>query len=89
MVRTTLTLEDDIARRLTNVAHESQRSLKAVVNEALRRGLDDLARSFEPEFRLQPHAGRLLSGIDDRRLNELAWELDVEPISVLASDRHS
>ena len=73
MVRTTLTLDDETAERLTELARERRSSFKAVVNETLRRGLGDLAAS-EPPFELRPHAGNLRPGIDERRLNELAWE---------------
>jgi hypothetical protein len=46
---------------------------KAVLNDALRLGLEEIAPG-EPEFNLVPHAGHLRTGIDDRRFNELAWE---------------
>jgi hypothetical protein len=85
-MRTTLTLEDDLAQRLSDVARESHMPFKAVVNEALRRGLGETAPQ-EPPFRLQPHAGRLQPGIDDRRFNELAWELDQMPDRSTPSDR--
>jgi hypothetical protein len=39
MVRTTLTLEKDVAARLDQVARRRRLSMKAVVNEALRVGL--------------------------------------------------
>jgi hypothetical protein len=76
-VRTTLTLEDDLAQRIADVARETRRPFKAVLNEALRRGLGEFFPP-EPEFRIHPHAGRLQPGIDDRRFNELAWELEQE-----------
>jgi hypothetical protein len=76
-MRTTLTLEDDLADRLAQIARETQQPFKAVVNETLRRGLAERAPSV-PAFDYQPHAGNLLAGIDERRLNELAWQLDEE-----------
>jgi hypothetical protein len=76
-MRTTLTLEDDLADRLVQIARETQQPFKAVVNEALRRGLAESAPSAPP-FDYKPHAGKLLPGIDDRRLNELAWQVDEE-----------
>jgi hypothetical protein len=51
-----------------------------VLNEALRRGLAERAPSVPP-FDYEPHPGNLLPGIDDRRLNELAWQLDDERFS--------
>lgn len=74
-MRTTLSLDEDLAERLADLARESKMPFKVVVNDILRRGMS-ASGSQEAEFRLQPHAGHLQPGIDDRRLNELAWELD-------------
>ncbi|MBV8841267.1 MAG: hypothetical protein JO307_00525 [Bryobacterales bacterium] len=79
-MRTTLTLEDDIAEQLTDLARESRKGFKAVVNETLRRGLGGAVRR-EPKFILKPHAGNLRPGIDDRRLNDLIWEMDEERLT--------
>ena len=76
-MRTTLTLEDDLADRLAQIARETQQPFKAVVNETLRRGLAEHAPSV-PAFDYQAHSGNLLPGIDERRLNELAWQLNEE-----------
>jgi len=43
-MRTTLTLDDDVAVRLERLRRKG-RTLKEVVNEALRAGLDELERS--------------------------------------------
>ncbi len=40
-MRTTLTIEDNTAARLKDLAHESGKSFKQVVNETLRRGLEN------------------------------------------------
>jgi hypothetical protein len=74
-MRTTLTLEDDLAERIADLARETRRSFKAVINDTLRRGLGESTPS-EPKFRVKPHPGNLRPGIDDRRFNELAWELE-------------
>ena len=76
-MRTTLTVDDDLADRLAQVARDSGQSFKAIVNDALRRGLGELAPSCPP-FDYTPHAGSLRAGIDPRSLNELAWQLDEE-----------
>jgi hypothetical protein len=39
MMRTTMTLDDDVAEALRNLAHERHQPFKQVVNETLRRGL--------------------------------------------------
>jgi hypothetical protein len=80
LVRTTLTLDDDVAERLAQLANETRQPFKVVVNETLRRGLAEQAPSAPP-FDYQPHAGHLRAGIDARRLNELAWELDEERLA--------
>jgi hypothetical protein len=50
-MRTTLTLEDDVAAALKRVMRRKGRNLKETVNEALRRGLEELERPGEA---LQP-----------------------------------
>ena len=72
-MRTTLTLDDDLAERLADLARESRKPFKAVVNETLRRGLGESEPKLPP-FVIKGHPGGLLPGIDERRLNELAWE---------------
>lgn len=55
-MRTTLTIDDDVAIRLERVRDERGDSLKAVVNEALRRGLDAMDRpeTDRPPYRIRP-----------------------------------
>ena len=76
-MRTTLTLEDDVAEQLAQLAKKTDQPFKVVVNEILRRSLAELVPALTP-FQYLPHAGNLLPGIDDRRLNELAGRLDEE-----------
>ena len=62
--RTTLTLEDDVVARIRDAARRSGRPLKAVVNDAIRAGLDAApARSRKP-FRVEARAMGLRPGID-------------------------
>ena len=55
-MRTTLTIEDDVAVRLERLRSERGDSLKRVVNEVMRRGLDALDRPAEehPRYRIEP-----------------------------------
>lgn len=39
-----------------------------------------------PRFDYQPHQGGLRSGIDDRRLNELIWNIEEDVISPGSAD---
>lgn len=43
-MRTTLTLDDDVAARIERLRRQRDASLRDIVNDALRRGLDDLSR---------------------------------------------
>lgn len=43
-MRTTLTLDADVAARLEQLVRKRRKPLKAIVNEALRAGLDAIAR---------------------------------------------
>ncbi len=82
-MRTTLTLDDDLARKLKQRALDSGRSFKEVVNEALRSGLEqstgDPARRA---YRLKPASmGKASPGFDlDRALN-LAARLEDEELA--------
>lgn len=57
-MRTTLTIEDDVAVRLERLKHERGESFKAVVNDTLRRGLNAIDHPAEkrPLYRIQPVA---------------------------------
>ena len=54
-MRTTLTLEPDVANLLHEAMEREQGSLKEVVNEALRRGLR--AGVPRPSLKIEPHLG--------------------------------
>ncbi len=69
-MRTTLTLDDDVAATLNRVRKARKMGLKEAVNEAMRRGLAQMARAGEeprPPYRTPSVSlGRcLVSGIDD------------------------
>lgn len=78
-MRTTLTLERDVADRLKQEIRQSGKTLKAVVNEALRVGLGLTGkRSRPPRFTVRPHAFGFKPGVDLDRLNQLSDELEAE-----------
>jgi hypothetical protein len=77
-MRTTLTLEPDVAKLLEQEAARTRKPFKHVVNEALRRGLTRGQRRTS-KVEIIPHRARLLPGFDAGSLNALADELeDVE-----------
>jgi hypothetical protein len=77
-MRTTLTLEDDLARRLQELAHQQRKPFKEVVNETIRAGLEPHGRASAGRFEVRPHDCGLLPGVDPRRLNELSDRLEGE-----------
>ena len=68
-MRTTLTLDDDVAVVLERLRRSRQASLKDLVNEALRRGLKDMGGRPKPHEPVRTRAvalGRLrIVGIDN------------------------
>jgi hypothetical protein len=78
-VRTTLTLDPDVGRLLADAAHRERRSFKAVVNDAIRRGLSGGSGPKRVRPKLPPpHATTLMPGTEISRLNALADELDTD-----------
>jgi len=59
IMRTTLTLDDDVAAALERVRRGRDISLKDLVNEALRRGLSDMARRAKPRERVSTRVAAL------------------------------
>ena len=79
-MRTTLTLDPDVAQLIEEEAHRQRKPIKHVVNEALRRGLAPTAKRVRKQFRVQPHRTRLCPGIDGASFNQLADELEDEAV---------
>jgi hypothetical protein len=78
-VRTTLTLDRDVAEALKKEIRRSGRGLKATVNEALRRGLRLAGRpSRPPRFTVEPQSLGIRPGVDLDRINQLVDELEAE-----------
>lgn len=76
-MRTTLTLDPDVARMIEQEVHRVRKPLKQVVNEALRRGLTSTGggQSARP-YRVRAHRTTLRPGLDRGRLNALADEME-------------
>lgn len=78
-MRTTLTLDADVAARVRAEMRRSGRGLKAVVNEALRNGLGIGRGKGRPRaFEVRDFDLHLRPGIDPDRINQLLDELEVE-----------
>ena len=78
-MRTTLTIEPDVAQLLRREIRRSDRSMKAVVNEALRIGLEMRGKTPQTSrYEVKPHAFGFKPDIDINRLNLLVDELEAE-----------
>lgn len=79
-MRTTLTIDDDIAASLKTLARGTGRSFKAVVNDVLRHGLltGEKPISEREPFRVESAARGFLPGIDPLELNRLLDETEVD-----------
>lgn len=79
-MRTTLTIDDDVAMALKALARNSGMTFKAVVNDVMRRGLmtgEKPAPAREP-FRVASVRRGFLPGIDPLKLNQLVDELEAD-----------
>jgi hypothetical protein len=78
-MRTTLTLDDDLAKKLHEVARRKGESFKEVVNSTLRRGLlGEKKLSRLPKFKVLPRACGFSSGVNVLHLNQLNDDLEME-----------
>ena len=78
-MRTTLTLDPDVASRLDAEMRRSGEGMKAAVNRALRLGLGMTGKPVVPEpFTVVPHAFGFRPGTDLDRLNQVVDELEAE-----------
>jgi predicted transcriptional regulator len=82
-MRTTLTLDDDVAVLLQEAAHRTRSSIKQIVNTALRAALSPPAAQ-RPPYREHVHHAELAPGLDLAGFNKLADELEDEAIIGLA-----
>lgn len=77
-MRTTLTLDDDVLALVHEAVHRARRTMKSVVNDALRHSLG--AHPSARAYSVTPHDAPLQPGIDPGRLNQLADELEDDAI---------
>ena len=81
-MRTTLTIDPDVEQLLQREMRRTDKSMKAVVNDALRRGLGARGKPPRlPRFKVEPHAFAFRTGVDTDRLNQLVDELEAAEFS--------
>ena len=73
-----MTLDPDVAELVKQNMRRTGKGLKAVVNDAIRRGLGSSGGGRAPEkhFKVQAHAFGFRPGIDLDRINQVVDELD-------------
>jgi hypothetical protein len=80
-MRTTLTLDDDVAAQLQRLARETGRPFKQIVNEALRAGLVPRPLTSSEDLHLPTFDLGLRPGVDMVLARHLAAELGDDEIA--------
>ena len=70
-MRTTLTLDDDLAAALKEQARRADQSFNQVVNDTLRRGLSPVLAEAESGYVVRAHRSGFRPGVDPLRLNQI------------------
>ena len=88
-MRTTLTLDDDVAVKLRELAHRRRVPFKDVVNSVLRRGLAAQERRAESEgpFRVEVFRSAFRPGVDPLKLNQLGDDLEARQFAEMGRPR--
>jgi hypothetical protein len=82
-MRTTLTLDPDVARLVEDAVHRERRPMKQVINDALRSALGRSGERHTP-YRVVVHESGLQPGFDLSGFNRLADEMEDEAIVAAA-----
>jgi hypothetical protein len=82
-MRTTLTLDPDVAALVEDAVHRRRTSMKQVINDVLRQALSSPTPRSEP-YRLPVHEAELRPGLDLAGFNRLADEIEDEAILAVA-----
>jgi hypothetical protein len=76
-MRTTLTIEPDVAQQIRRRMAQTGHPLRRVINDALRIGLSS-DKKTEVRFKVEPHSFGFKPGIDSDKLNQLVDDLETE-----------
>ena len=89
-MKTTLTLDDDVADFLKEQCRLHDKPFERVVNETLRRGMESPAppESTEdgakdsklPPFKVVPFSSKFKPGVDEMKLNQINADLEMEEL---------
>jgi hypothetical protein len=76
-VRTTVTLDADVAAKLRRLTREQGISFKEALNSSVRRGFDSTSQTSRP-YRIKPRKLKARPGVDLDRALRLAGDLEDE-----------
>jgi hypothetical protein len=77
-MRTTLTIDPDVAQLLAQALERAQKPFKQIVNDALRRGLSAPESPPRKPFKVTPYAMGWDAGLDPTGFNQLIDQLAVD-----------
>ena len=78
-MRTTLTLDEDVAQRTKELAVKLKKPFKVVLNEALRKGLDQVEKPQKHrDYRTVPHELGLREGLSIDNIQDLLSQVEGE-----------
>lgn len=81
-MRTTLTIDDQVAAALKEAAHRQRKPFSQVVNDALRLGLHELEHPRPKPYRLKPASlGPAAAGVNLDKARQLAELLEEDAIA--------
>jgi hypothetical protein len=79
-MQTTLTLDDELAEELEEVAHRAGKPFTEVVNETIRKGLHPAGAPSPKPYRLEPVSLGVLPGVNIDKARHIADALEDEEI---------
>jgi hypothetical protein len=77
-MRTTVTLDPDVAELLRETAHRMRHSFKEELNNAVRRGLEPVFQQRRTGFKVHPVAMGVRAGVDPARLADVGDDAEVD-----------
>ena len=77
-MRTTVTLDPDVAELLREAAHRMRRSFKEALNSAVRRGLEGVPGPQQSRFKVHPESMGVRAGVDPAHLADVGDEAEVD-----------
>ncbi len=79
-MRTTLTIDPDVAERLKQELSSGEQTLKQVVNERLRMGFGFKQSPKRRPYKVTAHHSAYRPGIDRAKLSQIVDEIEVEAV---------